>query len=51
MQIFILFITFVVLSVIVGGLFDSDFSNALFIFGIFGVLFLWVSVILVKLFS
>lgn len=50
MPIFILFITFVVFSVIVGGMFDSDFSDALFIFGVFGVVFLWLSVLIVKLF-
>lgn len=47
MAIFILFITFVVFSVIVGGIIDSD---ALLGFGIFGVLFLWLFVVFVKLF-
>ena len=47
MAIFILFITFVVFSVIVGGIIDSD---ALLGLGILGVLFLWFLVIFVKLF-
>lgn len=47
MLIFILFITFVVFCVIVGGIIDSD---ALLGFGILGVVFLWFLVIFVKLF-
>ena len=47
MTIFVLFITFVVLSVVVGGIIDSD---ALLGIGILGVLFLWFLVIFVKLF-
>lgn len=47
MIIFILFITFVVFSVVVGGIIDSD---ALLGIGIFGTLFLWFLVIFVKLF-
>ena len=47
MAIFILFITFVVFSVIVGGIIDSDFLLG---FGIFGVSFLWLFVVFVKLF-
>lgn len=47
MTIFILFITFVVFSVVVGGIIDSDVLLGI---GIFGVLFLWFLVIFVKLF-
>lgn len=47
MTIFILFITFVVFSVIVGGIIDSD---ALLGFGIFGVLILWLLVLFVNFF-
>lgn len=47
MMIFILFITFVVFSVVVGGIIDSD---ALLGLGILGVLFLWFLVIFVKIF-
>ena len=47
MTIFVLFITFVVFSVVVGGIIDSD---ALLGVGILGVLFLWFLVIFVKLF-
>ena len=47
MIIFILFITFVVFSVVVGGIIDSD---ALLGLGILGVLFLWLLVVFVKLF-
>ena len=47
MIIFILFITFVVFSAVVGGIIDSD---ALLGLGILGILFLWFLVIFVKLF-
>lgn len=47
MTIFILFITFVVFSVVVGGIIDSD---ALLGIGIFGALFLWFLFIFVNLF-
>lgn len=47
MTIFVLFITFVVFSVVVGGVIDSD---ALLGIGVLGVLFLWFLVIFVKLF-
>ena len=47
MIIFILFITFVFFSVVVGGIIDSD---ALLGLGILGTLFLWFLVIFVKLF-
>lgn len=47
MAIFILFITFVVFSVVVGEIIDSD---ALFALGVFGLLFLWIFVCFVKIF-
>ena len=47
MTIFILFITFVVFSVVVGGIIDSDILLAL---GILGALFLWFLILFVKLF-
>ena len=47
MTIFILFITFVVFSVVVGGIIDSD---ALLGIGILGVLILWLLVLFVKFF-
>lgn len=45
---FILFITFVVFSVVVGVIIDSD---ALLGLGILGTLFLWFLIIFVKLFG
>lgn len=48
MTTFILFITFVVFSVVVGGIIDSD---ALLGIGILGVLFLWFLVLFVKFFQ
>lgn len=47
MMIFILFITFVVFSVVVGGIIDSDVLLGI---GIFGALFLWFLLVFVKLF-
>lgn len=47
MTIFILFITFVVFSVVVGGIIDSDILLGL---GILGALFLWFLILFVKLF-
>ena len=47
MTIFILFITFVVFSVVVGGIIDSDVLLGL---GILGALFLWFLILFVKLF-
>ena len=47
MTIFILFITFVVFCVVIGGIVDSD---ALLGLGILGVLSLWFLVVFVKLF-
>ena len=47
MFIFVLFVSFVVFSVIFGGMLDSDI---LFCFGVFGVLFLLVFIFFIKLF-
>ena len=47
MYIFILFVFCVLFSIVLGGIFESD---ALLIFGFFVLLFLWIFVILVKLF-
>ena len=48
MQIFVLFVFCVLFSIVLGGIFELD---ALLIFGAFGLLFLWIFVIFVKLFS
>lgn len=47
MYIFILFMFCVIFSIIFGGLFDLD---GLFVFGLYGLLLLWIFVCFVKLF-